>query len=143
MSNFICTISATGLHNWDICKQISAWGVATNGMKVTLPEVKSGDRLFIYRASKGIIATATVSDKIRIPLERAETPWAGGLFRYGALVPFNQVIEYDSPVKVTFVKMRITNTSISATALRRGFSSISDSDAQELISLLKQISKNI
>jgi hypothetical protein len=142
MGNFICTISASGLHNWDICKEIGAWGIATNGMKVTLPDVKPGDRLFIYRASKGLIATATVTDKIRIPIDRSEAPWAGGLFRYGALVPFSKVIEFEFPVKVVFEKMRILNTAISVTALRRGFSSITESDANELISHLKRASKD-
>ncbi len=136
IQSFICTVASSGLHNWEICKSIESWGIATNGMKVNLPDVNKEDILFIYRASKGLIATARVKDKITIPRSREETPWAGGMYRYGALVPFRIEREYEEAIPVKFENMRIAGTKISVTSLRRGFSRVEPADSKILLELI-------
>lgn len=138
VQSFICTISSSGLHNWEICKAIESWGIATNGMRVNLPDLNKDDLLFIYRASKGIIATARVKSKIVIPRSREQTPWAGGLYRYGALVPFRIEREYEQAIPVKFENMRIVGTRISVTSLRRGFSRVEPADSKILLDFIER-----
>ncbi len=141
LQSFICTVASSGLHNWEICKSIQSWGIATNGMKVNLPDVKKEDILFIYRASKGLIAIARAKDKISIPRTREETPWAGGMYRYGALVPYRLEREFEEAIPVKFENMRISGTQISATSLRRGFSRVEPADSKRLFDLIAKFNQ--
>ena len=70
------------------------------------------------------------------PASKEEAPWAGGIYRYGAIMPFKIKIELDSPIVKPFVDNKIVGTSISTTALRKGFVRISSSDAQIIYSEL-------
>ena len=93
-----------------------------------MDQVKKGDYLIFYLASKGFIGMASITDPMKKPLNRDETPWAGGMYRYGVVIPFSLEIELEEPLKKPFVEMKVDGTKITATALRRGFAPISNVD---------------
>ena len=133
---FVCTISRQAPHNWDIAKQFGVWGIPTSGRKVSLDQAVKGDMLLFYFASKGFFAAAELTGAMKQPASKEEAPWAGGIYRYGAIMPFKIKIELDSPIVKPFVDNKIVGTSISTTALRKGFVRISSSDAQIIYSEL-------
>ena len=133
---FVCTISRQAPHNWDIAKKFGVWGIPTSGRKVSLDQAVKGDMLLFYFASKGFFAAAELTGAMKQPASKEEAPWAGGIYRYGAIMPFKIKIELDSPIVKPFVDNKIVGTSISTTALRKGFVRISRSDAQIIYSEL-------
>jgi hypothetical protein len=131
---FICTISKESFKNWEICKEISAWGITASGhRKPKLDRVKKGDHLIIYAATKGFIATAIVTGPMSRPTSKEEAPWAGGVYRYGAIVPFKILVELDEPMKVPFHKMIIEGTEIHTGRLQKGFAMITGKDGNYLL----------
>jgi hypothetical protein len=129
---FICTIAKESAHNWEICKSVSSWGIPTSGRKLSMDQAKKGDYLLIYLASKGFIGIASITGPMKRPTDRAEAPWAGGIYRYGIVIPFELEMEMEEPLKKLFVDMKIAGTSITATALRRGFTRVSNADGETL-----------
>ena len=138
---FICTLSKQGFKNWDICKEISAWGIASGEKKPRLDRAKKGDYLIIYGAGKGLVATAIVTGPMRRPESREEAPWAGGIYRYGAIVPFKILVEPETPVWIPYTNMIINGTSIHTSRLQKGFSMISGVDGNYLLKEMKKNSK--
>ena len=138
---FICTLSRESFKNWEICKEISFWGIASGDKKPNLDRAKIGDHLVIYAAGRGFIATALVTGEMKRPKTREEAPWAGGIYRYGALVPFKILLELEAPLKITFTNMVFDGTSIHTSRLQKGFSMISGEDGNFIYSEMKKISK--
>jgi hypothetical protein len=130
---YICTLSQESFKNWDICKTVSAWGISAGLSKTNLERVKVGDNLIVYAARRGFLAKATVNNSIKRPTSRDEVPWAGGLYRYGALVPFEIEIELTKPLVIPFTKMIIDGTQIHSSRLQKGFSIISSTDGNYLL----------
>lgn len=140
---FICTISKEGFKNWEICKNISAWGIAASGdRKPKLDSVKKGDHLVIYAAGKGFISTAVVTGPMKRPTTKEQAPWAGGVYRYGAIVPFKILIELSEPLKIPFTKMFFDRTQIHTSRLQKGFSMISGVDGNYLYQEMVKHSKS-
>lgn len=136
---FICTISKESFKNWEICKEILAWGIAGSGdRKPKLDRVKKKDHLIIYAAGKGFISTAIVTGPMKRPASREEAPWAGGIYRYGAIIPFKILIELSSPLKIPFTKMFFDGTTIHTSRLQKGFSMISGEDGNFLYSEMQK-----
>lgn len=137
----VCTVSSDGKHNWEICKEISAWGLATNGRKISFDAASEGDNLLIYQATAGFIAYCVTSSGLVKPTDRTQTPWAGGLFRYGAILPFKLKIDMRTPLTVKFSNLRIADTQISVASLRRGFSQINVEDGTKILEMMKMQQK--
>lgn len=130
---FICTISKEGFKNWEICKSVSAWGILRSGNRwPNLHQIKRGDHLIIYAASKGFIATAIVTGPMKRPSSSSDIPWNGGIYKYGGLVPFKIIAELKIPIKATFTKMTVDGTKIHTSRLQKGFSTISGTDGNYL-----------
>ena len=138
---FICTVARESFKNWDICKEISAWGILSGGRSVNLELVKKGDFLLVFAATRGFISVAQVTGPIKCPMTREEVPWAGGLYRYGALVPFKIIIELDDPLKVSITKMVFDGTAIHTSRLQKGFSMISPDDGKFLYDSMQKSKK--
>lgn len=138
---FICTVARQSFKNWEICKDISAWGILSGGRIVNLDLVKKGDFLVIFAASRGFISVAQVTDPIKRPANREEVPWAGGMYRYGALVPFEIIIELNNPFKVSITKMIFDGISIHTSRLQKGFSMISPNDGRFLYGAMQKEKK--
>ena len=129
---FICTLAKSTSHNWDICKEHKIWGIPTNGRKYNLLQAKTGDLLLFYLASVGFLGFGQVTGAMRIPSSKQEAPWAGGIFRYGVILPFNLLREVETPSKVNFVDNKIYGTGVSTTLLRRGFAQVSTQDGLKI-----------
>jgi len=140
---FICTLSKEGFHNWELCKQVELWGIPTNGRKKSLPDCKSGDGLLVYAASRGLKAICQIVGTPRIPLGKSEAPWAGGIFRFGLIVPFKLVIELREPIEFPFNDQKLQGTSISTTQLRKGFSRVSLVDGKFLSDKVSKVQKSV
>lgn len=89
-----------------------------------------GDHLLFYMASKGFFAAASITGPMKKPSTKDEAPWAGGIYRYGVIIPFKLQLELIAPLRKPFSSMKIAGTSISATTLRRGFAPISNADGE-------------
>lgn len=122
---FICTIAREGLHNWDICKSHKVWGIPSNGRNISLAPPKTGDFLIVYHAGNGLRSIGEVTGTWRSPSSREEAPWAGGIFRYGKVIPFKVLKEVEEPIKLTFESNKIAGTDINLNVLRRGFGMVS------------------
>jgi hypothetical protein len=138
---FVCTISRQAPHNWEIAKQHGIWGIPSSGRNISLDQAKKDDMLLFYFASKGFFAAAELIGSMRKPISKEEAPWAGGVYRYGAIMPFKIKVELETPIIKPFVDNKIVGTSISTTALRKGFVRISNQDAQFIYGELSKIKK--
>ena len=132
----ICTLSKSGFHNWELCKKVGLWGIPTNGRNVRKPELQNGDGLIIYAATRGFIAFCEIVGEVRRPKDKLEAPWAGGVFRYGLILPFEVVMEFDQPISAVFSSQKLQGTSITTTQLRKGFSPINTEDGKYLLKTL-------
>lgn len=126
MAWFLCTISHDSPRNWDICKEIGAWGVSTQREDYRLDRTKVGDHLLIWVARRGYIAYATASQPMRRPVDKKDAPWPGGLHRFGAIVPFSIDVELNPPLYIKFENQRQKITDVSLFQFRRGFVAIND-----------------
>lgn len=140
---FICTLSKEGFHNWELCKQVELWGIPTNGRKKSLPDCKPGDGLLVYAASRGLKAICQIVGTPRTPVGKSEAPWAGGIYRFGLIVPFQLMIELKDPMAFPFIDQRLLGTSISTTQLRSGFSRVSLVDGKFLYGKLSKVHKDV
>ena len=125
---FVCTVSKETPHNWELAKAGAVWGIPTNGRKINMSQTRKGDYLLFYMASKGFFALAETTGPMKVPASKEEAPWAGGVYRYGAVIPMKILLELDVPMKKAFVDNKIEGTSIAANVLRRGFAQISNHD---------------
>lgn len=137
ISWFICTISNQARHNWDIAKEFKLWGIPTSGRKVDLSLAKKNDNLIFYLASKGFLAYAHLTGGMKVPLSKEEAPWAGGIYRYGVVMPFNIDLELTTPLLKPFKNNIIEGTSISTVGLRKGFTRVSSDDGLNIVKAMK------
>ena len=93
-----------------------------------MTQARKGDYLLFYMASKGFFALAEVTGPMKVPTTKEEAPWAGGIFRYGAVIPMKLIFELPTPMKKPFVDNKIEGTAIAANVLRRGFAQIPNHD---------------
>lgn len=110
----------------------------TNGRNVGKPDLHNGDGLVVYAASRGLKAICKITGDSRRPIDKQEAPWAGGVFRYGLVIPFEVVEEFEEPVATQFSNQRLIGTSITTTQLRKGFSAINAEDGLFILSLLSK-----
>lgn len=136
---YVCTVAKEGLHNWEICKKHNIWGVSSNGRNIGIAPPGKGDFLLIYHAAHGLKALCEVTAPWKTPSSKEEAPWAGGIYRFGKIVPFQLIIEKDIATKLRFESNKIYGTNINLNILRRGFGLISEKDG---LFLKEIISKN-
>lgn len=139
---FICTLSKESYKNWEICKEISAWGIASGEKKPKLDRAKVGDHLIIYAAGRGFIAVGLVTGEMKRPQTREDAPWSGGIYRYGALVPFKVLLELEEPMQIPFTKMVFDGTSVHSSRLQKGFSMISGEDGNFIYKKMQDLNKS-
>lgn len=133
MTWFIGAIAKESAHNWDLCKEISLFGISTGGRKVGSSNIKKDDKLLVWLGSSGYIGIAKIVGSPRNPVSREEAPWGGGLHRFGLVFPIEVIFEPKAPVWLGFQNGKQEKTGMAQFALRKGFSSITDSagDAAE------------
>jgi hypothetical protein len=133
---FICTIARGGLHNWELCKDYKLWGIPSNGRNIGIQPPQENDFMIIYHAGHGIQAVCKVTGEWRSPTSKEEAPWAGGIFRYGKVVPFEVEVELPVAATVNFEANKISGTTINLNVLRRGFGPVSERDGKYLRDLV-------
>lgn len=138
MTWFLCTVAHDSPRNWDLCKEISAWGVATQPGKFRQERVQVGDKLLIWLAKRGYVSCATVCGDVRIPASKAEVPWPGGLHRYGAVIPFRIDLELDPPLMLRFHSQKQELTGINVYQLRRGFVAVNDAAGEAAVGAMQE-----
>ena len=136
MNWFLCTITATGRHNWDLAQEHKVWGIPTLNKTPQSLGVVENDKLVFWLARAGYVGIATVEAKPFKPFEKSQAPWAGGTFRYGISIPVTYDTVLKEPLWVDFDKQVQTKTGIHVSALRRGFTSI---DKQSGITIKKLV----
>ena len=125
-------MSQENFNNWEICKEISAWGMALGISKLILKRIKVGNYLIFCAAKKGFLAKVTVDKPMERQTFKDEATWAGGLYRYGANVPFKIDVDHSKLIFTSFVKMIIEGTQINTSRLEKGFSINSAMDGNYL-----------
>ena len=133
---FLCTIGKDSQKNWDICKEHGLWGIGSTFGKNSSRKAVEGDNLIFYLAGKGFVGVGKVTSDARPPIGRQETPWAGSTYKYKTIIPFKLVLDCLSPVAVKFTNMKIDNTAIHTSRMQKGFSVITNKDAQHLYKLM-------
>ncbi len=129
-------VSVREPRNWERCKEAGLWGVP--GLSRPAPKVTPGDRLFIWRGRAGFIAEAIVTGPARVPQDRDEAPWPGGLGRWRSVIPIRVVREVSESYKLPFVRDRQEVTGISSNSLRFGLVHISDTAGDTLSAALAE-----
>ncbi len=129
----VAGIAKQSAHNWQLCKDIGLFGISTDGRKHRLDKVKKGDRIAIWQAGKGWIVLVEATSDTRPPVSKDETPWGGGIARFGLVFPFKILKEPKEPVELKFVEFKQEKTGMSVFVLRKGFCSV-PSDIGEKIS---------
>lgn len=127
MSWFVCTISPAEPRNWELCKEYGLWGY-TRGM----PKCAPGDHLLFWVGQRGYIGYGLVTDYPRTPKSRAEAPWAGGTYRFTAVVPMKVQVEVKEPIFFGFTNNVQTQTGLNTGHFQRGMSAMPDDAATDL-----------
>ena len=128
----VAGIAKQSAHNWDLCKNVGLFGISTDGRKHRLDKVKKGDKVAIWQAGKGWIALVQALTDTRQPVDKSETPWGGGMGRFGLVFPFKILLEPKEPVELKFLDYKQEKTGMSVFVLRKGFCSV-PSDVGEKI----------
>lgn len=136
MSAFVGAVSAREPRNWERCKEAGLWGVP--GLSRPTPKVALGDRLFIWKGRAGFVAEVVVTGPARVPQDRNEAPWPGGLGRWRSIFPIRVVREVSESYKLPFVRDRQEITGISSNSLRFGLVHISDEAGDALSAALAE-----
>lgn len=126
MSWYIGAIAKASARNWDLCKEISLFGISTGGRQVGASSIEPGDKLLIWLGGTGYIAITEIVGKARQPIGREEAPWGGGLHRFGLVLPIKVEFEPNAPVWLGFESGKQVNTGMPQFSLRKGFSRIND-----------------
>ena len=80
------------------------------------------------------VTEATLSKwRARTPLDKSEAPWAGGVIKFGLIVPFKLTYELVNPQKLKMVNQVFSGTKVGSFTLRRGFAPISDEDGEFIL----------
>jgi hypothetical protein len=135
MSWFVATIAKQSKHNWDLCKDVGLFGVSTQGRRIGVDGIHPGDRLIVWIGGQGFKALTTISESPRAPLDKSETPWGGGLHRFGIVIPINIDSELDTPLWLGFREGKQEKTGMTQYSLRKSFSLIPDSTGSKILDL--------
>jgi hypothetical protein len=133
MTWFVGAIAKESAKNWAICKELGLYGISTAGRSFKIDFVRKGDGILVWQAGTGWIAVARATDNSRVPIDRNEAPWGGGLHRFGLVVPFKVEFEPSQPIFLRFENYIQTSTGLPQNALHRGFSQVSDEVAGKVI----------
>lgn len=139
MSWYVAAISKQSTHNWDLCKDVGLFGISTQGRRVNITNVEKGDKILVWIGGKGFVARATINSVPRPPRDKGETPWGGGLHRFGIVIPISVDIEVESPIWLGFKDGKQIDTGMSQFALRKSFSLIDDSVAKKIDNLFRNV----
>ena len=134
MSWFVCAIGKYSPGNWDLCKQVGAYGVSGGHGR---PRAEAGDQLLIWLAGRGYVAEAVVTGPPIVPRTKEEAPWPGGLHRFAFVVPMRVVAEVREPISFRFVGGIQPDTDVSTAQLQRGMALISDSGAMKVSAAIR------
>lgn len=96
---------------------------------------RRNDYLIIYQAGRGISAFCVVNETPRIPKNKEEAPWAGGIYKYGLIIPFKLECEIEESIPLKFEKGRPINLEFSLNIMRKGFGLLSNTDGEKLAKL--------
>jgi hypothetical protein len=133
MTWYVAVIAKESVRNWQLCKDIGLWGISTSGRPKIAGRVRKGDKLVVWQSGAGWIAYANVTADSRAPIGKEETPWGGGLYRFGLVVPTSVVFEPKSPKFLPFKDRQQTITGLPLFTLRRGFSMIPDEIGKKIL----------
>jgi len=137
MSWFVAAISKQSPRNWDLCKQVGLFGVSTQGRKIGISGISKGYRLVVWMGGRGFVAITTIDEKPRPPADKSETPWGGGIYRFGIVIPFSIDIEVEKPLWLGFQNGKQEKTGMPQYSLRKSFSLIPDSVGSKIEALLR------
>jgi len=135
MSWFLCTISSTSKINWQKCKDVGMWGIATSTGYASNDSARNGDSLLFWISGVGYVGYADVVEDTRRPTNSSETPWLGGSSKYGLVIPMKIVSEMIPPLKLKFEGGKQIGTGILQAYFQRGFMPIKDDSANLVIGL--------
>ncbi len=135
MSWFVCTIGQSTPGNWDLCKQVGAYGVSVGSGR---PSIKEDDRIVVWLGGRGYVAEAVVTGHLIVPRTEEDVPWPGGLNRYAYLVPIHVVAEVRNPIYFPFVGRVQPETGVKTAHLQRGLSLIPDSGAIRISAAIRE-----
>ena len=133
MTWHVAVIAKESARNWQLCKDVGLWGISTSGRPKPPGRVHKSDKLVVWQSGAGWIAYAEVNGDSRAPVGKQETPWGGGLYRFGLVVPIKVIFEPKSPKFLPFKDRIQTATGLPLFALRRGFCIISDEIGQKIL----------
>lgn len=131
MAWYVCTISPTEPRNWTLCKELGLWGY-TRGM----PTCEPGDHLVFWLGKRGYIGFGLVTEPPRVPRSRAEAPWAGGTYRFTAIVPMKVQLEVQEPLYLPFKDNIQATTGLNTARFQRGMSLMPDDAATAVTEML-------
>ena len=132
---YLCTIAAGSKRNWDLCKISKTWGVNTNSEYVSKDRARKDDNLLFWLGGKGYLGYAKVTEDMRPPISREETPWVGGQQIYGLVIPLELLVEFEVPRKLRFTNRIQDKTGLEQSMFQRGYMPITDLSAQVVINL--------
>lgn len=134
MGWYLCTIASTSKINWELCKKSKTWGINTKGQYSSKDKARKDDQLLFWLGGKGFVGFATVSEHMRAPKDIDEVPWMGGPERYGLVIPFTQLIEFEKPRMLKFLNRKQEKTGIDQSMFQRGYMPITDASANAVLS---------
>ena len=135
MSWFVFTIGQSNPGNWELCKEVGAYGVSFGSGR---PRAKKEDRILIWLGGRGYVAEAVVTGPPTEARTEEEVPWPGGLNRYAYLVPIRVVVEVREPVNFPFVGRVQPETGVKTAHLQRGMATIPDSAAMKISAAIRK-----
>jgi len=139
MSWYVAAISKQSPHNWKLCKDIGLFGISTQGRRRNVTNIERGDEIWVWMGGKGFVARVFFLMAPRPPRDKEETPWGGGLHRFGLVIPISVDFELESPIWLGFQNGKQIETGMSQFSLRKSFSLIEDSVAKKIDDLLQKV----
>ena len=135
LSWFVFSIGKSTPRNWDLCKEVGAYGVSVGSGR---PKVKEEDRILIWLGGRGYVAEAIATGPPTEPSTEEEVPWPGGLDRYAYVVPIRLVAEVREPINFRFIGRVQPETGVKTSHLQRGIASISDPGAIKISTAIRE-----
>lgn len=133
MAWFLCSTSRSRPENWARCKDVKLWAVTTGSRSRADRRVEIGDHLLFWIGGRGYSAYGVVTEPPRPPRDKSEAPWAGGIYAYRTVIPFEVQLEVARPLFLPFVKARQVETDFPSVLFQNGLSPLSDIDASRVV----------
>ncbi|GAA1740379.1 hypothetical protein GCM10009809_39880 [Isoptericola hypogeus] len=134
MTWFLCSVSRDHTHNWELCKEIGLFGYSRG-----LASAKRGDHLLFWVGGRGYVGYGVVASGARVPSSSAETPWAGGKYRFKSVIPFRLLTEINGGLRLRFDRNVQELTGFNTAKLQRGVAEIDDAAASLVVMRLLEI----